>query len=511
MALLTIIAISSRPAAAANVETLLMPGKLTASHAKLEENCGACHDKTDRMRQTPLCLACHKDIAKDIAAHSGYHGRMPNADQSQCRVCHTDHKGREASIVNLSASGFDHAATDFPLQGKHAAIACDSCHKPREAYRKAEAACIACHRSDDVHKNNLGDGCANCHDAATWSKVRFDHDKTTFPLRDAHAKISCAACHFAQHYKNTPKRCVECHAPDDVHKTSRGDDCAKCHTVSAWKTAKYDHLKETGFALRDAHADIDCLACHKTGNYKDKVPKDCHGCHLAQDSHAGRMGAKCESCHSEVKWKPVEYDHLKLAKFELLGAHARLNCQVCHTGDVASQKLGTTCVDCHKSQDPHGGALGTACDQCHGNETWVGRVRFDHDLTSYPLLGQHVLASCAQCHSSLSYKVAVATCVSCHRARDVHKGGLGDDCAICHSPDGWNLWEFDHAKETGFALTGAHKKLTCNNCHREPPKKVKLRTDCVSCHEKDDTHVGEFGRQCQRCHTTISFSAASIH
>jgi hypothetical protein len=512
MALLTtIIGFSTKPAQAANVETLLMPGKLTASHAKLEENCGACHDKTDRMRQTPLCLDCHKDIAKDLAAHRGYHGHMANADKTQCRACHADHKGRDASIVILSPRGFDHAATDFPLQGAHAAVACENCHKPREAYRKAEVACVACHRSQDVHRNNLGDTCSNCHEPAAWNKVRFDHDKTAFPLREAHTKVPCAACHIAERYKNTPKRCVDCHAPDDVHKNSRGDDCGKCHTVRSWKTAKFDHAKETGFALNDAHADIECVACHTTGNYKDKVPKDCHGCHLAQDSHAGRFGAKCESCHSEVQWKPVDYDHLKLAKFALLGAHAHLGCHVCHSGDVAKQKLGTGCVDCHKSQDPHAGALGAACDQCHGNETWTGHVRFDHDLTSYPLLGQHVLASCAQCHSSLTYKVAAATCIACHRAQDVHKGGLGEDCAACHSPDGWNLWEFDHAKETGFALSGAHRKLTCNVCHREPPKKVKLRTDCISCHEKDDVHVGEFGRQCQRCHTTISFSAASIH
>ena len=37
------------------------------------------------------------------------------------------------------------------------------------------------------------------------------------------------------------------------------------------------------------------------------------------------------------------------------------------------------------------------------------------------------------------------------------------------------MWEFDHAKETGFALSGAHRKLTCADCHREPPKKVKLK------------------------------------
>jgi hypothetical protein len=512
MALLaTIIGFSTRTAAAANVETLLMPGKVSAAHAKLEENCSACHDKADRLRQTPLCLDCHKDIAKDIVAQRGHHGRMANADKTQCRACHTEHKGRDADIVNFTPEGFDHGVTDFPLQGAHAALACGNCHKKGVAYRKADTACIACHRAQDIHKNTLGEACANCHEVAAWNKIRFDHEKTAFPLREAHAKLECNSCHFGPRYKGTPKRCVDCHAPDDVHKGSRGEDCGKCHTMTSWKTAKFDHSKETGFALNDAHGTIECTACHTTGNYKDKIPKDCHGCHLAQDSHAGRFGTDCRSCHSEVRWKPLDYDHLKLTKFALLGAHAHLDCHTCHTSDVARQKLATDCVGCHKSQDPHGGELGNACEQCHNNETWLGRVRFDHDLTSYPLLGQHVLAGCAQCHSSLAFKGAAKACVACHRAQDVHKGGLGDECAACHSPDGWNLWEFDHAKETGFALSGAHRKLTCANCHREPPKKLKLATDCASCHEKDDIHVGEFGRQCQRCHTTVSFSAASIH
>jgi hypothetical protein len=37
---------------AVNPETLLMPGKLTSAHAKYEDDCSNCHDRTDRSRQT---------------------------------------------------------------------------------------------------------------------------------------------------------------------------------------------------------------------------------------------------------------------------------------------------------------------------------------------------------------------------------------------------------------------------------------------------------------------------
>ncbi len=495
----------------ANVETLLMPGKLSQAHAKYEESCTNCHDKADRARQTPLCLDCHKDIRADIAAKHGLHGNITNAEKTDCRGCHTEHKGRGADIVHFTPSGFNHDLTSFALKGSHVGIACEACHRKNDPYRKAETGCLACHKDQDVHKGSLGKDCASCHEPAAWSTVRFDHDKTDFKLRDAHTKIACNTCHFGPRYKGTPKRCADCHAPDDVHRGARGEECGKCHTMVNWKSAKFDHFKETQFALNGAHADIPCTACHTSGNFKDKTPKECIGCHRALDSHATRFGAECGSCHTEVHWKPLEYDHLKSAKFALVGAHAKLDCHVCHTAEVKKQRLGNTCVACHRAQDPHGGKLGTACDQCHGNETWRGGVRFDHDLTGYPLLGQHVLASCAQCHTSLSFKGASQKCVDCHKSQDVHKGGLGEDCAACHSPNGWKIWEFDHAKETGFALTGAHRKITCNDCHREPPKKVKLSSDCASCHAKDDIHVGEFGRQCQRCHTTISFAAAKIH
>ena len=38
---------AARRAEAVNPETLLMPGKVTTAHAKWEEQCSQCHDRTD--------------------------------------------------------------------------------------------------------------------------------------------------------------------------------------------------------------------------------------------------------------------------------------------------------------------------------------------------------------------------------------------------------------------------------------------------------------------------------
>jgi hypothetical protein len=87
----------------------------------------------------------------------------------------------------------------------------------------------------------------------------------------------------------------------------------------------------------------------------------------------------------------------------------------------------------------------------------------------------------------------------------VHRGALGSDCARCHHPNAWNQWQFDHAKESGFALTGAHAGVQCASCHLRPPGQEPVARECGACHGGDDVHLGEFGRRCDSCHSTISF------
>lgn len=346
--------------------------------------------------------------------------------------------------------------------------------------------------------------------AGRWSGGKFDHEKTDFKLTGAHRTLMCDACHVGGRYKQTPKTCVGCHATDDEHRGSRGNDCGKCHVTEQWKTAKYDHLKETGYALLGVHADANCVACHRSGNYKEKIPKDCNGCHAADDSHAGRFGEKCDDCHDNQKWHPVDYDHTTKAKFPLREAHAKITCHACHTAVVAKQTLPKDCAGCHRADDPHGGKLAGGCESCHAESTWTAGITFDHDLTKYPLLGLHRLVSCAQCHATLAFDEAPAKCADCHSHDDVHKGGLGDKCDSCHSSNGWSLWVFDHAKEAHFPLLGAHGKLQCAACHREPPGTVKMSQQCAACHRKDDRHLGQYGVQCDRCHTVDSWKGARI-
>lgn len=497
-------------ARAAGLESLLMPGKVSRAHERQEEQCALCHDRADKGRQATLCLDCHEDIAADLRAARGMHGRLAGIAGAQCSACHTEHLGRDGDIVKSTAVALDHRATDFPLEGAHQVLVCSACHKPGRKARATGSACVDCHRGDDVHRGQLDPDCGSCHGQRSWAGGRFDHNRTNFRLADGHALVSCNACHAGGRYEGTPTRCVACHRPDDTHAGARGENCDSCHTSAEWQTSRFDHGRQADFPLAGRHAHLNCGACHTGGRLEDPVPRDCVGCHRADDMHAVRFGTGCGDCHGQDQWQVPAWDHTARTGVVLPDGHTKLACHACHTDTVARQPVRQTCAACHRPEDPHGGALGVACNDCHATSGWRDDIRFDHDLTDYPLLGLHVLPTCAQCHTSKAFRGAPQDCHACHSRDDVHKGSLGKDCSACHSPNGWKLWEFDHARKARFELAGAHARVACVACHRQPAGVVELPRDCASCHRSDDIHLGQFGPQCQHCHSTLGFQGARI-
>lgn len=204
-------------ASARRIESLVMPDALISGHAKYEEECERCHLPFSKRSQSELCRDCHEKVDADINRSKGFHGNTEDIKDTECNHCHTDHKGRDAVIVLLDKDAFDHEMTDFLLKGGHDNVNCGSCHEPDTKFRDAKRQCIACHKSDDRHKGNLGDKCQDCHDEKTWLKGEFDHDKTEFPLIDKHREATCESCHPDERYKNVPTDCYSCHKSNDVH------------------------------------------------------------------------------------------------------------------------------------------------------------------------------------------------------------------------------------------------------------------------------------------------------
>lgn len=491
------------------LDALVMPGKVINGHATLEGECKNCHVPFKRADQRDLCLGCHdhRAVAQDVAQRRGYHGRL---DDATCSRCHTEHKGREADIVKLDPTRFDHAATDFPLRGGHAApkVQCRDCHQPGAKHRAAPSDCYSCHRKDDKHKGGLGKDCVNCHVESDWKQVRFDHSKTGYRLEGKHLTAECTACHVNHRYKDTPKDCYSCHRKDDDrkgHKGRFGTKCQSCHTASDWKTLRFDHDRDTRYPLLARHRSVKCVACHTGTLYVQKLASTCVSCHTKDDKHKGQFGRKCESCHTERDWRQITFDHTRHTRYPLRGKHGEVKCSACHTGNLYQQKLDTTCYACHRKDDKHKGQEGNRCEQCHDERSWT-KAAFDHGLARFPLLGKHAQVPCKNCHETPAFKDAPSKCSACHQKDDAHKRRLGAACEQCHNARNWKQWDFDHNRRTRFVLDGGHERLACHACHKRPAaERPTLSSTCVSCHDGDDVHAGAFGRQCEQCHVTATF------
>ncbi len=483
------------PAAAQSLEGVLMPGKLIAGHAKLEGECTNCHVRFDRAGQDRLCLDCHKDVAADVRRKAGYHGRMKT---QPCRTCHTEHKGRDANIAPLDEALFDHSQTDFVLRAAHAdpKLTCRSCHVPKTKYRDAPTPCASCHKKDDVHKGTLGAACADCHTERNWKEARFDHDKTRFALVGKHRPVPCRDCHRDDRFKDTPLACVACHKKDDKHKGQFGDKCEPCHSARDWPDMLFDHDRDTKYPLRGKHRQVKCESCHTGHLYRDKLQTDCIACHRKDDKHLGTLGDSCADCHTERNWKETRFDHNK-TRFPLRGKHDQIECKACHKSAVFKD-APMACFACHKKDDKHKGSLGEACGDCHTERNWKDS-KFDHAKTHFPLRGKHRVVKCEDCHRDSNFKETPSACFACHKKDDVHEAQQGQKCELCHGEEDWKKATFDHGRSR-FPLLGKHLVVECKKCHLTPRFK-DAKSDCLACHEGDDTHKRRLGPQCDACHS----------
>ena len=495
-------------AGAFTLRSLIMPGEVIEAHAKIEEQCDSCHESKETQKQSELCFACHKEIRADRVSNGGLHGGSAAAGK-ECVACHAEHKGRAANITGLDPKTFAHAQTHFPLAGAHAGKPCASCHADGKKYREAPAQCSGCHARDDAHQGKLGSACEGCHTATAWKSADFDHAKAGFALAGAHAKADCAACHHDREFVGTPTQCVQCHRANDKHAGRNGTDCAACHAATAWTDVSFDHGARSGFKLTGRHKQLACQSCHAAG-VAAAVPRTCVGCHKADDRHAGKLGTSCADCHQTTHWSDTGFDHAAATHFALRGAHAQLECAACHVHGVDAP-LGRDCASCHAERDPHKGQLGARCDGCHADVAWRESIRFDHGLATFPLLGKHAALDCKTCHASLAFHDAGGACADCHAKDDPHAGRFSSACATCHNPTDWRAARFDHDKATRFALTGAHRDVACDTCHRAAGDggralSAAARGGCVQCHRRDDPHGGRFGASCGECHGTTSFA-----
>lgn len=315
-------------------------------------------------------------------------------DGGACEACHTV-EGFKPSKFGVE----EHAASAYPLEGRHAAVPCAKCHIPAGTatlYRVKHDECWNCHA--DIHKGQFAglpynNHCQSCHTVTEFTPSTFPltrHGKTRFPLTGAHIAVPCGDCHQAKKpleaslpapYRFKDLSCTECHT--DPHNgqfaermrtvgTNGGPvGCEACHSTKAWSdNVRFDHSTTT-FPLIGTHRAVSCTNCHKPPNLEltmknvvfKAAPTQCEGCH--DDPHAsqfanGGRSPGCADCHNTNKWKPSLFDHETRTDFPLKGAHQNVPCGGCHKliREVQNKPVlfykptPKECAACHGSGKP---------------------------------------------------------------------------------------------------------------------------------------------------------------
>lgn len=488
-------------------------------------------------RRTPRLLALGAALAllAGVAAANADPATTPTAINPHgemkldCRLCHTD----QSAADDAGPAPFDHAATGFALEGRHALAACRDCHRQPQ-FSHIGTQCADCHL--DAHKGRLGPDCGQCHTPAGWverTQAQQAHDRTRLPLVGAHATVDCDACHAGAQrgeYLGTPSDCHACHQRDfeatrdpDHRLAGFGTDCDRCHGVFASGWGRGDFIHSSRFPLTGAHAATACAACHATTFAG--TPTDCFACHQpdydgsTNPAHAtAGLGTECASCHGTVAWRPSSYDHAQPpAGYALTGGHRNVDCASCHTAGYGATP--TDCYACHRPDyegavDPNHvqGGFPTDCATCHAVTVWT-ESNFDHARTSFPLTGAHAAQSCLECHAA-GYTGTPTDCYACHQADYAQTSApshtaasFPTTCANCHSTTAWTPATWDH--EALFPIeSGAHRNLACAECHVTPSNYSHF--ECILCHEHNEADMADKHRErpdyqwvstaCYACH-----------
>ncbi len=455
----------------------ISPGDLSSAHANLEgmSNCTQCHDLGKKVSNIK-CLECHKEIQSLISQDRGYHANA-EVTGKDCFDCHSEHHGRKFEMIRFDEKEFNHQLTNYNLEGQHTVVDCRECHKP---------------------------------DYIADIEIR-KREKTFLGL---------------------DQKCLTCH--DDYHQNTLSNDCVACHDMKAFRPAsKFDH-NDADFRLRGAHIEVDCKECHEINTrngmefqvFTDIPHTDCRSCH--EDPHNAHLPGSCTQCHTEKSFTTFvgknNFDH-GTTNFDLRGKHQSVDCFSCHQNTKASftifQDLSgvpeNNCVKCH--EDVHEGKFGNDCAKCHTETGFLALKSmnsFDHNVTDFPLVGNHIGVDCKLCHTG-KYTEAIdfSACKNCHE--DYHNGefvenGLSPDCVECHSLEqgfGETLYTLEQHQTTKFPLEGAHMATACNQCHvSEDQWSFKnMGSSCIECH--DNVHEDRFAvdgiTDCERCHDSDSW------
>ena len=347
------------------------------------------------------------------------------------------------------------------------------------------------------------------------------------PLKTGLAN-KCKSCHVEVNQQILSNRGV--HSQID-----RVDDCSTCHAEHRGRDFNptqtsyqlFDHAS-TRFSLNWHQENynatpMQCFECHKNDEYKFIDDQACVDCHSNQDenfdnAHIQDFGSNCLECHDGLD-RMQSFDHTQTG-YPLAGKHEQIKCTGCHKA-VDIKEIPRECKDCHSEPPLHQGLFQQMCDSCHTPNSWSSTIYNNQSFSHFETAGfslelhkvdfNNTVITCSTCHSVDFQTLDIQTCINCHEEPDQtfmveHQEQFGSDCVVCHNGVD-RLSNFDHSDF--FLLEGKHLSIECSDCHigktfRGTP------VECWQCHVEPEIHSGVFGFKCFYCHSSETWSPASI-
>jgi hypothetical protein len=325
---------------------------------------------------------------------------------------------------------------------------------------------------------------------------------------DARKSVDCGTCHVCEHPSKADPCLGDCPRFEMVtvhQKPDEGPEIIKMNRVKAEKDlytpVVFSHRLHAEMSALSGNCSIchhynppgdikDCQTCHKNERQREDVSipdlkgayhRQCMDCHYEWDDNV-----ECADCHklnSEVTEEEVKVEETKYKG----KTHPEIETPNKLVYETTND--GAPIVTFFHSD--HTDKFGLECSDCHQNE------------------------SCAKCHADkkeieadMSFEESHAKCSSCHSI---------DNCTTCHADSEQKA--FDHARDTGFELSGYHSGLDCQACHKEEKEFSGLEGECSNCHS--DWNMENFNHEvvglklsethqafyCENCHIDRDFTA----
>ena len=269
--------------------------------AKQPEFCGKCHTAERKaftesahgqalgsgVKGAPNCVACHRnDLTKIRPGRDSVQVKV--AQEKFCLSCHLDDESVRSRVAPSAGfiAAYEHSVHGSALQGGNAKAAnCVDCHGSHQMLKANDPA-------SKVHKSNIPQTCAKCHEDISKEFTESIHGKAlTQGISDAPV---CTNCHGEHNIlaRTDPSSPV-------AAKNVSAQVCSPCHS-SVKLTQKYGIASDRfttfddsyhGLAIRGGSIEVaNCTSCHGVHNIKPSADS-------SSSTNKSNLAETCGKCH----------------------------------------------------------------------------------------------------------------------------------------------------------------------------------------------------------------------